>query len=83
MRRCGWLGYDKTEAERIVWARAGQKLSSCPRSYVSPESIAWLEGHRAGRLFGFGDVLGMPARDVDAFRVIENEREKESEHDGR
>lgn len=83
MRRCGWLGYDKSEPFRIVWARGGQQLSTCPRSYVTPESISWLEGYRTAQLFGFGDVLRMAARDVDAYRLIEEETAREERNESR
>lgn len=51
--------------------------SECPVSYVSGESLAWLEDfytHRA--LEGGGEILAWPARRVDAFVTLKAELKK-------
>jgi hypothetical protein len=66
-----------TGDQHVVWARRGARATECPKSYISSESLAWIERYQAGRVFGFGDVLTLPARAVDAFCVLETEIAKE------
>ena len=53
--------------------RGGVAVSECPKSYISPESLTWLEEFKVRKLFGFGDVMNLPARVVDAFCTLEKE----------
>ena len=75
-RRCGWLTRQR-EPEKVIWARRGARTTECPRSYITPESLALMERYQAGRVFGFGDVLTLGARVVDAFSVLELEIARE------
>jgi hypothetical protein len=62
-----------TASPRPVWVRGGVAVSECPKSYISPESLTWLEEFQVRKLFGFGDVMNLPARVVDAFCTLEKE----------
>lgn len=75
-RRCGWLEL-KGEPEKVIWARGAARTSECPKSFITAESLEFIERYQAGRVFGFGDVLRLPARVVDAFCVLELEMAKE------
>jgi len=48
-------------------------LDTCPRSFVSAESIGLVEAFAAWKLVGSGDFASLPARTADAFCVLENE----------
>jgi hypothetical protein len=72
-RRCGWLGEPESGGPEVVWARGKIAASSCPTSYVTPESIALLEEFHAWKLIGASDMYGLPARVVEAIFVLENE----------
>ena len=72
-RRCGYIQPAARGPEKIVWMRAGARVTECPRSLISPDSIAWLESYQAGRTFGFGDIKNLPARTIDAFSILEME----------
>jgi hypothetical protein len=48
-------------------------LETCPRSYVTADSIALVDAFAARKLVGGGDPTALPARTVDAFCVLENE----------
>lgn len=76
-RRCGYLGERESVAERVVWARRGVALTECPRSYISAESLGWLESWTAWKALGGGAVEGLAARAVDAFLTLEKELQKE------
>ena len=47
-------------------------------SYVSAESITFLEQFHVWRLAGRGELLEYPARTVEAFAVLENLAIKET-----
>ena len=53
--------------------RGTVSLTTCPTSYISAESIAFLEEFHAWKLFGTGDVYDLPARVVEAIFVLEIE----------
>jgi hypothetical protein len=53
----------------------------CPKSYITAESIGWLEAYYAWRAFGFGNPAEMPAREVEAFLVLDNEINTEKRRD--
>ena len=72
-RRCGWLGKRAEPATAPVWARNGVAVFECPKSYITAESLTWIEEFQVRKLFGFGDVMSLPARAVDAFGTLERE----------
>jgi hypothetical protein len=56
-----------------VWARGGLGIQECPRSYVTAESVSWLEMYAAWRKAA--DIREMAAKDVEAMLVLEREIE--------
>jgi len=73
-RRCGWLAQaGPLRAPALVWARGGASLTTCPKSYITPESLALVEEFLLRRhlgMAGFGELTGKQA---DAFCVLANE----------
>jgi hypothetical protein len=47
-----------------------------PKSLITPESIERLERFLAWRFAGGGGLMDLPAKDGDAFLVLEEERRK-------
>ncbi len=78
-RRCGWLPRGDGDAAQgvVVWARRRVSIATCPKSYVTGDSIAFLEQFYAWKLFGHTDPNLLPARTVDAFCVLEKELAEE------
>jgi hypothetical protein len=72
-RRCGWLDKKPEPAGHPVWAKRSVAIAECPKSYIKPESLVWIEEFQVRKRFGFGDVSALPARAVDAFCVLEAE----------
>jgi hypothetical protein len=72
-RRCGWLRLAASAAQEVIWARGKNAVGSCPRSYITPESISLLEEFHAWKLIGVSDVYRLPARVVEAIFILENE----------
>jgi hypothetical protein len=77
-RRCGWLAGDDSGAGPIVWAWGRTTLTTCPNSYVTPDSIALLEEYHAWKVFGAQNVFDLPARLVHAIFILENELKAEA-----
>jgi hypothetical protein len=72
-RRCGWAETTSETAPAVVWARGGVAAKVCPKSYISGESLAWLEGFEAWKRLGHGDPWTLPARQVHAMMLLEQE----------
>jgi len=76
-RRCGWLPAAEGP-ETVVWGRKNVALTTCPRSTIREESLAWLEEFQVWKLFGGDVALNWPARTAEAFTILEGEWRKES-----
>ena len=78
MNTSGWLEPANEAAGRPVWARKGIAAATCPVSYISPVSLAWIEEFIAWKVMGGGDLRQLPARTVEAICLLENEAAKEA-----
>lgn len=54
--------------------------TECPRSYISPESVSWLEAFHVWRLGGKEELGCYSAKSVEAFSILESELLKEREN---
>jgi len=59
--------------ERIVWARNSAATTVCPTSFVTAQSMAWLEEYLVRRKLGQKGIDGLGAREVEAFLILEHE----------
>lgn len=66
-------------AERVVWARKHVATGKCPKSYVSAQSLAWLEEFLVRRKLGQKWPGELGARETEAFLVLESEWEGEKQ----
>jgi hypothetical protein len=78
-RRCGFLPEGEVGPERVVWARGRVSTTACPKSYITSDSLNWLENYFAWKLFRIHEEPP-PARTVDAYCVLEDEVRKELSH---
>ena len=60
-----------------VWGRNGEVLWSCPKSFVTAESEALLEKFLAIQRLGQLDLRRCPAREADAFAILDRELSRE------
>ena len=81
-RRCGWLPEEHRGPSKIVWARNGAGIATCPKSYISAESLGWLEEFAIRHTIRVqpGELAGLPARTVDALCILEKELAAEKKH---
>ena len=78
-RRCAFLGHAHL-ADRVVWARKQVSLHTCPKAYITAQSFAWLEEFLVRRKLRQPWPPELPARDAEAFLILENELEKEMQN---
>lgn len=78
-RRCGWHADACTGPERVVWARRGVALTTCPRSFISADSEAWIEQYYGFKRFGVPNAMELPARTAHALLLLDQELQKEAE----
>jgi hypothetical protein len=76
-RQCGWLRHAAGSAERVVWARKGVSTSSCPKSLVTAQSLAWVEEFMVRRRLRQMWPMELGAREAEAFLMLETEWEAE------
>jgi hypothetical protein len=79
-RRCGRSAAPAIAPARVVWARKDVALDTCPKSFVTAQSYAWLEEFLVRRKLGRPWPDELSARDVEAFLILQNELEKESQN---
>ncbi len=66
---------------RLVWVRGRTATEECPKSFVTPQSVEWLEKFFAWKFAGAGALEALPARDADAFLALERAwREANQDH---
>lgn len=57
-----------------MWARRTVASRECPRSYITAQSLAWVEAFLVRKRLGGPEPVGeMVARDAEAFLILENE----------
>lgn len=70
-RRCGWLQLREEDGATPVWARKHMSLTTCPKSYVTAESMVLVEDFFVRRRFGKPNLEEMTARAADAFLILD------------
>ncbi len=76
-RRCGWLREGGQADGRPVWVRKSAHTTSCPVSYISGESLAWVEEFVGWKTLRYALDREMPARTAEALLLLEAEWQKE------
>lgn len=71
-RRCGWLGFNVESIPQPIWTRREIFTTCCPKPLITPQSIAWIEAYVVFKRLGGGLALSTPAKDVDAFLILED-----------
>ena len=74
-RRCGWRVDGQTGSPRVVWAGGGVATDTCPRSYVTAQSVTWIEEFLVRRKLGGAPVEDLDARTAEAFLVLMEQME--------
>jgi hypothetical protein len=63
----------------VVWAGGGVATETCPRSYITAESITWIEEFLVRRKLGGSPVADLEARTAEAFLLLMELMEKEND----
>jgi hypothetical protein len=71
------MAHGEETGARLVWARKGASLTTCPRSYITAESLGLIEEFLVRRRLGGTGFGELSARQVEAFSILENELEAE------
>jgi hypothetical protein len=62
---------EEVESAKPVWARRQVSLTTCPKSYITGESMALVEDFFVRRRVGRPNLEDMDARSADAFLILE------------
>lgn len=72
-RRCGYLASAQNGTPRVIWARNGVATESCPVSFITAASLAWLDAFFVWRALGRSSIDRLSARDAEAYLLLEHE----------
>lgn len=61
----------------MVWARAGVRTLECPKSYITGESVGWLDAYVAWKKLGRPDLPELGAREAEAMLLLDHEMSEE------
>jgi hypothetical protein len=70
---------EKRGPKKMVWARGRVSSEECPKSLVTPASVELLEKFYGWKFAGGGSLAELPAKDADAFLILEGEWRGEAE----
>lgn len=70
-----------TSPERVVWARKRVATTKCPKSFVTAESLTWVEEFLVRRRLGRWEPGEWGARDAEAFLILEQEMAGEQKNE--
>ncbi len=79
-RRCGFIDLDDSGGGRPVWARADVATETCPKSYVTAESVGLVEDFLVRRRLGSMNFEQLTARQAEAFLILDKALAKERAH---
>ena len=72
-RRCGWIPRALETPARVIWAKNSVATMVCPKSFITAQSLAWVEEYLVRRKLGQRGIEGLGAREVEAFLILEHE----------
>jgi hypothetical protein len=78
-RRCRWAPAAAATPKRVVWARNQTAVTTCPKSYITAQSTAWLEEFYVWRRLGGIRPDRLTARQAEAYLLIEDELGREAQ----
>jgi len=58
---------------RVIWARNGAVSTACPKSYITAQSLAWVEKYLVRWRLGEKGLRGLGVREVEAFLILERQ----------
>jgi hypothetical protein len=76
-RRCGWLRQGEETEPKLVWARHKVSTMECPRSYITANSVEWLERFVVRKRLGRPEIWELGAREAEAMLLLEQELAEE------
>jgi hypothetical protein len=76
----GPAGATEQDGGRPVWARADVATETCPKSFITAESVGWVEEFLVRRRLGGMKLEELTARQVEAFLILEKALAREMKH---
>jgi hypothetical protein len=70
-RRCGWVPAALDTPARVVWVRGQVSTDVCPTSFITAQSIGWIEEFLARKWLRLGLPAELNMRQAEAFLILE------------
>jgi hypothetical protein len=72
-RRCTWVPAALETPAHMVWARGRVSTDVCPKSFVTPDSIGWVEEFLARKWLRLALPVELSMREAEAFLILEQQ----------
>ncbi len=66
-----------TERAAPIWARGPVMTMTCPKAYITGESVTYVQLFGMRKRLGFPDARGMESREAEAMLALEREWRQE------
>ncbi|HYM06116.1 MAG TPA: hypothetical protein VEU11_06110 [Terriglobales bacterium] len=72
-RRCGWVPTALESRPRVVWTHKGISTETCPVSFITAQSIGWVEEFFVWKRLRLALPYDLSARQAEAFLILEEQ----------
>jgi hypothetical protein len=72
-RRCGWVPAALETPARVIWARGQVSTDVCPRSFITAQSIGWVEEFLVRKWLRLALPAELNMRQAEAFLILEQQ----------
>lgn len=72
-RRCGWVPAALETPARVVWARGQVSTDVCPTSFITAQSIGWVEEFLVRKWLQLELPAELNMRQAEAFLILEQQ----------
>jgi hypothetical protein len=81
-RRCGWAAARGASPSHVVWARGSVSTDECPKSFITAQSIVWVEEFFAWKSLQLNLSFDLNAKQAEAFLILEEQLQREKQNGG-
>jgi hypothetical protein len=72
-RRCGWVPTALKNPPHVVWTRGGIFTETCPVSFITAQSIGWVEEFFVWKRLRLALPYDLSARQAEAILILEEQ----------
>lgn len=70
-RRCGFISEEERGVSQLVWLRGDLAIDECPKSYITPQSLYYLDLFSCKQMLAERSRDDLSAKEAEAFMILE------------